>query len=286
MAITEPRLRAAGCDSPRLDAQILLAEVLKIDRARLLLDPSRELTDEQSDQYASLVAERIARKPLAKIIGRKEFWSLDFAVSTAVLDPRPDSETLVEAAIQIADRTPVDHPLTLCDLGTGSGCLIIALLKELTTARGIGLDSSAAALEIARFNGQNLASQIPNLDQRLEWRQADWREASLPIADIYIANPPYIALESKADLAPELDYEPANALFADDQGLAEYRAIIEALVKASQPSQFWLLFELGEGQEGAVRTLLTGAGFTMVYNRNDLRGRVRMIGGHYFRETQ
>ncbi|MCX8500357.1 MAG: peptide chain release factor N(5)-glutamine methyltransferase [Alphaproteobacteria bacterium] len=283
----EEELRKAGCDSPRLDAQLLLAEAMGIGRAELLLAPEQLPSLQQRADFNRMIAERARRRPVAKILGRKEFWSLEFLVNDSVLDPRPDSETLVEATVALARaREPADGELTICDLGTGSSCLITAILKALPSALGIGIDSSAAALAVARLNRARLASEVPNLGSRLRLELADWSRDAMPAAEIYVTNPPYVDLGQKGRLAPELDYDPEAALYAGEGGMAAYRAIVAALTATDRHPSFWLLCEIDPLLGPRVKSLLTNAGFTMVYSRDDLSGQVRMIGGHYSRHQQ
>jgi release factor glutamine methyltransferase len=243
------RLAAAGIDNPRAEARLLLAHALGTSRDATLSAPP--LTPDQAAQFAGLVARRAAREPLAYITGRKEFWSLDFAVGPGVLVPRPDTETLIEEAIRLyPDRS---LPLAIADLGTGSGAILIAALKEFPNAGGIGFESSSQAFLWACRNAHAL------MPGRAEIRLADWTAARGPF-DLVFSNPPYIPSAEIATLEPDVrDHEPLAALDGGPDGLDAYRALGRLLPGLLKPGGHAVV-EMGAGQAGAMELLFTGLG--------------------------
>jgi release factor glutamine methyltransferase len=265
------RLRAAGVDNPRLDARVLLAHArsnppleggskfaqqISGRGQSPAADPSPKNPSDFStlpqgeggvaERFEELILRRIAREPVAYIIGRREFWSLDFAVGPGVLIPRPETETLVEQVLKhFPDRAT---PLDVLDLGTGTGCLLVAVLSEYPNARGAGIDSSPAALGWARRNVQKHGSNAGLI-------QGDFAAAT-GTYDVILANPPYIRTKDIATLAPEVGlYEPAQALDGGADGLDAYRALapeIERLLKAGGLA----FLEIGAGQGPAVGKLM------------------------------
>ncbi len=240
------RLAEAGVENPRNDARLLLAHVLGISRDQTL---TAAPAPEQAVQFAALVARRAQREPFAYITGRKEFWSLDFAVGPGVLIPRPDTETLIEEALRIVpDR---NASLRIADLGTGSGAILIAALKEFPNAKGIGFDSSPAAHAYAHANAARL------IGARAEIRQSPWEEAQGPF-DLVFSNPPYIPSAQIESLEPDVArFEPRQALDGGSDGLAAYRELAELLPGLLKPGGHTLL-EIGQGQESALGTLFKG----------------------------
>jgi release factor glutamine methyltransferase len=243
------RLSAAGVPGARLDARILLAHAMNVTRDELIA-AGRQPTADEASRFASLLARRLAREPVAYITGRKEFWSLDFAVGPGVLVPRPDTETLVEAAIALfADRHAA---LRIADLGTGSGAILVDLLKELPGARGIGFERSGQALTFARANLES-----HGLAARGEIAAEDWNTASGPF-DLVVSNPPYIPTADIDGLEPEIRlYEPRAALDGGPDGLDAYRNLSSLLPDLLCPGGTALL-ELGEGQTQRVKSLFQG----------------------------
>ncbi|NOZ42993.1 MAG: peptide chain release factor N(5)-glutamine methyltransferase [Alphaproteobacteria bacterium] len=219
------RLEGIGDDSARLDVDLLLAAALGIGVLDIILEPGRRVPDPGAALFQALLLRRMAREPVAQILGKKAFWNHEFTVSRACLTPRPDSEILIESALKvITDR---QKTLKILDLGTGSGCLLLSLMAELPNSHGVGVDISDPALAVARANAERLG-----FEQRCDFIISDWAE-QLPLSakfDIILANPPYIALTEKPSLAPEVrNYEPALALFADDGGLREYRRLAKII---------------------------------------------------------
>jgi release factor glutamine methyltransferase len=244
------RLGQAGIEEPRREARLILAAALGTDAAGVL---AAETIAPES--FEPLVARRAAREPLAYITGRREFWGLEFAVSPATLIPRPDSETIIEAALAaFPDRTTVRRIL---DLGTGTGCLLLAVLHEFGDAFGIGIDLTAAAAALARHNAESLG-----LAGRSVFLAADWAAPLNAQFDLILSNPPYIPDAELPGLMPEVaNFEPRLALDGGPDGLGAYRAIINALRRLLAPGGAAIL-ELGAGQEKAVAALAHSAGFS------------------------
>lgn len=264
-------LTAVGVESARGDALLLLAAAMGCERAALITDPQREVAADARDIFTAFLARRRAREPISHILGEREFWSLPFRVSAATLAPRPDSETVVEAALaQVADR---GAPLRLLDLGTGTGCLLLSLLYELPNASGVGIEKSPAAA-VAGENARRLG-----LDHRARIVVGDWADAlkDADVFDLIISNPPYIALSDKAVLPPEVSlYEPAEALFAGADGLDAYRILLPLCARHLTPDGIVAL-ELGAGQRPAVAALASAQGFEIVDCQSDLGGIERAL---------
>lgn len=247
------RLKAAGCDTPRLDAVLLLAQALGITPDRVRLSPDMKLDADAAARFAAMLMRRAAREPVSHILGRREFWGLDFKVSPAVLDPRPDSETLVQAVLDaVPDRKAA---LRLVDFGTGSGCLLLALLHELPKATGLGVDASGAALDVARDNAARLG-----LAERANFMLGDWGAGLAGPFDILISNPPYIETAAIAGLADDVrKHEPLSALDGGADGLDCYRRLIPDMARLAAGNAI-LALEVGQGQADAVAGLLASLG--------------------------
>jgi release factor glutamine methyltransferase len=260
LAAAIARLREAGCETPRLDAELLLAEVLGIDRTRLLIDGERALDAGVAARFDALVARRAAREPVAYILGRRWFRSIELAVDPRVLIPRPETELLVEAALELPTGWSV------LDVGTGSGAVALALASERPDLRVSGVDLSAEAVAVARANGARLA--LP-----ARFATADLLPSGSGGApDALLANLPYVA--DRTDLPPEIArYEPPAALFGGADGLA----LIRRLVAVLPGSVRFVALEVGEGQALAVAELLNG--FDRVERLRDLAGIERVVVG-------
>jgi len=246
------KLREAGVDNPRLDARILLAQAMGRP-SQHALDPASQLDTGQRASFERLIRRRAMREPLAYIVGHKEFWSIDFDVGPGVLVPRPESETIIEELTRLVpDRNTA---LELLDLGTGSGCLLLAALFEYPRAKGTGIDSSPQALTWARRNVAKLG-----LGERCVLCSGDWRGTLNGGYDAILANPPYISTGEIAALAPEVSrYEPVPALDGGPDGLAAYREIAARIAPLLKPGGV-LLAEIGEGQGAQVESILAAAG--------------------------
>lgn len=255
------RRLAAISDTPRLDAELLMAHALGVDRERLLLDPPQGVAP---PAFGDLIERRLRHEPVAYIIGERAFWTIELSVGPGVLIPRPDSETLIEAAIaHFGGRAPG----SILDMGVGSGALLFAALSEWPEAIGLGIDQSAAALATAAANAERLG-----MAGRARIELGNWDVAGTGTFDLVLCNPPYI--EAGADLPPDVaDYEPAAALFAGDDGLDDYRRIAPAL---RLPPGGVACIEIGATQTAAVRTLFGVAGFATKV-RKDLAGHDRCV---------
>jgi release factor glutamine methyltransferase len=254
-------------DTPRLDAELLMAHALGVERSALLLDPARY---EVPEIYAHLVARRMAHEPIAYILGYRDFWTLRIEVGPGVLIPRPDSETLVEACLDFARHERKEGwPSRVLDLGTGPGTLLLAVLSEFPQANGLGVDASEFGLAFARDNaeGQGMAD-------RAVFQSGDWGAGLDGPFDLILCNPPYIA--DSEQLMPDVaEHEPAEALFAGADGLADYRRIIPDLPRLLAPGGLAVL-EIGATQHILVKQLAEAAGFAVAC-RQDLGGRDRAL---------
>lgn len=251
----------------RLDAEALLAHLLAQTRTWLLAHDEAPLGSEQQARYAGWLARRAAGEPLAYLTGEKEFFGLMFAVSSAVLVPRPDTETLVEWALEL---WPAAHAATLADLGTGSGAIAVAVARHRPSWRVTAVDASQAALALARENGARHGVAV-------QWLCSDWGAALTERRfDAIVSNPPYIAQDDPHLGA--LRHEPREALVAGPQGLDALRHIVQQAPLLLEPGG-WLLLEHGFEQAGAVTALLRAAGFSSVCTRADLGGQPRCSGG-------
>jgi len=256
------RLSVAGVDSARLDAGLILGAVLGVDRATLLAENTRRLSAQEIARFEALLARRLERRPLAQVLGHREFWSLDFLVTEATLDPRPDSETLVSAVLTACGTRP---PARLLDLGTGTGCLLLSLLTEWPGTWGLGLDRSPEAAKVAALNAHRLG-----LGARAAIVVADWSSALRGTFDVVVANPPYIPEGDLAGLAPEVAvFEPRTALVAGADGLDDYRRIVRTLPDLLAPGGLVAL-EVGSGQADAVAGLLSAQGLVVSATVRDL----------------
>ena len=221
--VVKQRLVEAGVDNPRLDSRLLVAYVLGISPTHLFSYPETPLNEVQLEQIEKLAQRRASREPIARILGQREFWSLNFKVDKSTLVPRPDSETLVEAVLgRIQNK---NSPLSILDLGTGSGCLLLALLSELKSASGLGVDLSEQALKVATANAKHL-----DLQDRVRFQRSNWfeniNEKEKPF-NIIISNPPYISNNEISHLEPDVsNFDPYVALSGGDDGLHAYRQLM------------------------------------------------------------
>ncbi len=250
-------------ETPRLDAELLMAEALGVGRDALLLS---RLDDPAPGGFAPLLERRKASEPVAYILGRRDFWTIELEVGPGVLVPRPDSESLIEAAVA---HFGAKGPKRILDLGTGPGTLLLAALDQWPGATGLGVDSSPAAVDFARRNAARLG-----LSDRAQLRRGDWGEGIEERFDLLLCNPPYV--ESGASLPRDVaDWEPAEALFAAADGLSEYRRLALEIPRLLAPGGLACL-ELGAGQRDPVAALFDGAAFTMK-SRRDLKGIERCL---------
>lgn len=270
LALIRRAFAAAGLDTPALDARILMASALGIDAVAIVARPDGLLGSEGAARLDAVVRRRIAREPVARILGEREFWGLPFALSADTLVPRPETETVVEAALA---RVPApDAALRLLDLGTGSGCLLVALLAELPRATGVGLDRSVGALETARRNAAR-----NGVGARARFAASDWAAGVEARFDLVVSNPPYLATSRIESLDPEVRrHDPAAALDGGADGLSAYRAIFQDARRILNRGGF-LIVEIGFDQEEAVHALARGASLDPVGTVQDLAGRARAV---------
>jgi release factor glutamine methyltransferase len=272
-------LEQAGIGTARLDVECLLAEVLGLPRWELLLQGRRRLAPEEFARYLRMLERREAREPLAYVLGRKEFWSLDLAVAPGVLVPRPETETLVEAALALWRQRRFAEPgrPRIVELCCGSGAVAVALARELPAARLVATDISWRALRVARAN-----AEAHGVADRISWRRGDlWRavggEVPAGSADLVVANPPYIPTGDLAGLMPEVQCEPRLALDGGPDGLALIRAIIATTPERLGPEGA-LALEIGADQAAAVAAQFAADGrYAPAQTVADLAGRPRVI---------
>jgi release factor glutamine methyltransferase len=267
------RLAAAGKDSPELDARLLIAAAAGLDPQAPILHPEWPFPAIAAATLEALLGRRLAGEPLARLLGAKEFWSLELEIGPSTLVPRPETETVVEAALAALPAGAREGSLRIADLGTGTGAILLALLSELPRARGVGTDIEPAALAVARRNAARLG-----LAGRAGFVACDFGAALAGPFDLVVANPPYVASATIATLAPEVcDHEPRRALDGGADGLCAYRALAADLPRLLAPRAVAVL-ELGAGQEAAVAALLAGGGLRPhVPARTDLAGVPRAL---------
>lgn len=264
LAAAVARLRDAGVADPPRDARRLMAHALGLAPDRLSIDMPAELTGATAATFEAAIARRAAREPVSHILGHRLFWGRSFEVTPDVLDPRPETEILVAEAL----RHPFDRVL---DLGTGSGCILLSLLADRPSARGMGVDLGQGALAVAARNRDRLG-----LSDRADLRLSDWYDAVEGRFDLIVSNPPYIGADEMAGLAPELAHEPVMALSPGEDGLAAYRVIAAGAAAHLVPGGR-LLVETGWRQGAAVREIFRETGLEDVALTRDFEGRERVV---------
>jgi release factor glutamine methyltransferase len=259
-------ITAAGCETPRLDAELLLADALKVSRERLILDPGLEVTGDAVHRFRDAVRRRaVEREPVAYILGRKGFRRLEIAVDPSVLIPRPETELLVEAALMLPRSASV------LDLGTGSGAIALAVKDERPDLEAWGSDVSDAALNVAKSNGQRLGLTV-------RWLRCDLLDGVPDEIDVLLSNPPYVSTSEAASLPPEISrHEPMQALLAGGDGLATIGPLLQQV--ADRRRIRFVALEVGAGQAASVEELMRAAGFAEVERRRDLAGIERVVIG-------
>ena len=268
-------LTAAGIDNVRFEARLLLSHATGLPTEALISHGRDPAPPALEEKLRSLTARRVRREPMAYILGEREFWGLPFKVSPAVLVPRPDSETVIETALPLlADRT---RAWRILDLGLGSGCLLLTLLKELPNARGVGLDVSREALAVAQSNAQALDVADRATLLHGDWCTPDWTRPLGGPFDLVVSNPPYIEAGTIDGLMPEVArYEPRLALDGGPDGLAPYRLIAAAAPQLIVPGGH-VLVEIGEGQAIEIARIFEAAGLRLAARIKDLGGIDRVL---------
>ena len=270
------RFRSAGIESAELDARILTCAALGLDLTGLIRAARQPVAATEAARLDALARRRLAGEPVARILGQKEFWGLPFKLSTETLVPRPDTETVVELALEILRARPRSTlPVRIVDIGTGSGAILLALLSELFEATGVGTDISGAALLTASQNAAGLG-----LKSRASFVACNYGAALSGGFDLIVSNPPYIRSADVAELAVEVrDHDPRRALDGGVDGLRAYRGLIPDAVRLLKPGGA-LVVEAGLGQSGDIEGLMTAAGLTMANApRTDLGGTSRAVAG-------
>ena len=265
-------LETVGIPSARLDAEVLLSFVLGCDRLEFLKNPEMSISEVQFSSFRNLVARRVRWEPVAYITGRKEFWTFTLEVNKDVLIPRPDTEVIVEETLEIYRKIDSSE-INILDIGTGSGAIALALATEISNARIVATDISAAALALAKKNARAL-----KLDNKIEFHQGNLFELIEDVFDIIVCNPPYISAQDYEELpAGVKDYEPAIALLAGKKGTEFYEKLIYQAVEFLQKNG-WLLMEIGAKQEKTVREMIEESGFyDSIEMRKDYAGLPRVM---------
>lgn len=269
------QFRTNAIDSAELDARILVGAALDLDLTGVIAAASRLLTSDETARLEDFTRRRLVGEPVARILGRKEFWGLPLQLSAATLVPRPDTETVVELALEMLRAAPhPDRLLRIADIGTGSGAILLALLSELPDAYGFGTDISVAALRTATTNAIYLG-----LGRRAAFVACDYAAALSGAFDLIVSNPPYVRSAEIAGLATEVrDYDPHRALDGGADGLNAYRALIPQAARLLAPGGA-LVVEAGHGQSGDILGLMTAAGLTLEPPKADLAGIRRAVAG-------
>jgi release factor glutamine methyltransferase len=273
IAAAAARLGQAGVDTPRLDAELLLLHVAQRDRAWLVGHRDDPADAALLAAFEPLVQRRLAREPVSRIMGEREFWSLPFRLAPDTLDPRPDTETLVELVLELAGER--GRAWRILDLGTGSGCILLALLSELPQAHGTGVDIAPGAVAAARFNAERLG-----LAARAQFAVSSWGAAVQGPFDLVVSNPPYIASGEIATLAPEVArFDPLRALDGGADGLDAYRAIASESQRLLAPGGI-IAVETGMGQGDDVARIFSAMGLREIARKRDLAGLERVVAAH------
>jgi release factor glutamine methyltransferase len=270
------RFRTHAIDSAELDARILVGAALGLDLTGVIAAAGRLVTATEAARLEDFARRRLTGEPVARILGAKEFWGLPLQLSAATLVPRPDTETVVELALEMSRAAPrPDHRLRIADIGTGSGAILLALLSELPDAYGLGTDISAAALRTAKTNAARLG-----FGPRADFVACDYAAALSGTFDLIVSNPPYIRSAEIADLATEVrDHDPPRALDGGTDGLDAYRALIPQAARLLAQHGA-LVVEVGHGQSGDIEGLMTAAGLTLERPpKADLAGIHRAVAG-------
>ncbi len=262
--------KAVGIATPSLDARVLLGEILGIPANNAVLHMDEVLSEQHHEMFREMVQRRCKREPVSKILGTREFWGLPFIVTERTLDPRSDSEALIEAVLDLG--LDLEAPLRVLDLGTGTGCLLLTILHLFKKASGLGVDRSLDALTTAEKNAKNLG-----LESRASFKQSSWFQGVDGKFDLIISNPPYIPMGDIAELEPEVkDFDPIIALSGGADGLACYNSIIPASVGYMAEGAF-IALEHGEGQSACIQEMLELVQLQVITQKQDLAGIDRCV---------
>jgi release factor glutamine methyltransferase len=266
------RLKAAGIDSPAIDARLMLEAAADVTRVDIVTDPYRLLSPEQTSTFEDYITRRGAREPVSHILGRKGFWKIMLGVTKDVLTPRPDTEVIVDSVLAAFDE---HRHFNILDLGVGSGAILLAILSERPNAKGLGVDISEEALAVARENAANLG-----LARQVALLRGDWTDGLGDVTfDVVVANPPYIPSTHIETLDPEVrDHEPRLALDGGEDGLDAYRLLAPEILRVLKPDGVFAV-EIGWDQSEAVEALFRAAGAEDVRTRKDLADKDRVVGG-------
>ncbi len=271
------RLAMAGVDDPRRDARLIIGALLDISQATMVGFPETAISKDHLDVIDAAIARRVKREPVSRILGEREFFGLPFRLGPETLDPRPDSETIVEAGIACLRKVCNGRVL---DLGTGTGCLLLSILSEVKDATGLGMDVSDNAIETARLNANYLDLQDRARFVRESWLADSWRTLIGDGYHLVVANPPYIPDQDIDGLSPEVrNFDPLRALAGGHDGLDPYRHLIPHVPQLLQPKG-WAVFEVGIGQAEDVATLFRDAGMIVTGMPKDLGGISRCVVAH------
>lgn len=261
------RLQEAGCETPELDARLLLQAATGLTREDMILEPGRRIAEAELQRLHALLERRARREPVSRILGEREFYGRPFRVTPATLDPRPDTETLIEAALALMPRAA-----RILDLGTGTGVIAVTLLAERPDATAVATDLSPAALDVARENAERTG-----VTDRLTLLQGSWLEPVLGVFDVIASNPPYIPAGDIAGLSPDVrNFDPGLALVGGADGLDPYRAIASRSAEHLAAGGH-VLVEIGAGQAEDVEAIFAAAGFGTAGRYKDLGGHVRCL---------
>lgn len=264
-------LTQSGVEAPRLDARILASSILKCEPNEILMHVCDEFLEQDYAALLTLVRRRCSGEPVSRILGVREFWSLPFLLSDDTLDPRPDSETIIDAALNLISKSQ-DRAISVLDIGTGSGCLLLALLSEWESSWGVGVDISPGAVQTAQKNADALGFK-----DRARFCVSNWVDPLDGQFDLIISNPPYIRTDDVPDLSPEVrTFDPLRALIGGVDGLDSYRRILPDCRRMLKPDGI-VIVEFGKGQHKAVESIMRSEGLLRIEGYEDLSGTIRCL---------
>ena len=258
-------------ESPRLDARILASSILKCEPNEILMHARAEFLEHDYAALLTLVRRRCSGEPVSRILGVRDFWSMPFLLSADTLDPRPDSETIIEAALKLVFESE-DQKISILDIGTGSGCLLLALLSEWKSSWGLGVDISPGAVQTAQKN-----AGVLGFGDRVRFCASNWIDALDGQFDLVISNPPYIRADGVSDLSREVRlFDPMRALVGGADGLEAYRKILPGCHRVLRPGGV-VIVEFGQGQHNEVESIMRAEGLVRIEGHEDLSGTIRCL---------